>query len=48
MLEKFKSLFQKGTLPPHPANLSSSSSPLSAQDSPAQCPFAHKQPQPTS
>jgi len=45
MLAKFKSLFQKGALPPHPADLSSPHSPLSsAATASGQCPFA-KQPQ---
>lgn len=49
MLEKFKSLFQKGTLLPHPANLPSPNSPLSSIDSNSgQCPFSKQLRQQTS
>ena len=43
MLDKFKSLFQKGTLPPHPASLTASSAlDNTLPTGSAQCPFSKK------
>ena len=43
MLDKFKSLFSKGSLPPHPASISSSHSLNSSSlPIPPQCPFSKK------
>ena len=43
MLDKFKSLFQKGTLPQHPASLTASSAlDSSLPTGSAQCPFSKK------